>query len=272
MRFTRAYCQAPLCGPSRSSFHTGRYMSSHGAMANEDPLKPGELTLGDCMRELGIAPVLVGKMDVSGSGDALERLGVDPESAVGRTVAAGGFEPFEKLEGLHPDPILPPRLGYNDYLRTRGFEGDNPWELYANSATDADGRRVSGWRMRHAGLPGAGPGGAFGDRVHHRPGHRVPRADARRPALVPAPELHQAALALSRPDPYHASTPRDHVLPAVRADAGAREPAPGPAGLHGPGLQRELLPGRGPRAGDTDLHGPHPAGRRSPRAAAPLPG
>ena len=153
VRFTRAYCQAPLCGPSRSSFHTGRYMSSHGAMANEDPLKPGELTLGDCMRDLGIAPVLVGKMDVSVSRDALERLGVGADSAVGRSAAAGGFEPFEDLQGLYPDPILPPRLGYNDYLRARGYHGENPWELYANSATDADGRRVSGWQMRHAGLP-----------------------------------------------------------------------------------------------------------------------
>ena len=108
VRCTRAYCQAPLCGPSRSSFHTGRYMSSHGAMANEDPLKPGELTVGDCMRDLGVAPVLVGKMGVSGSRDALDRLGVDPDCAIGRTVAGGGFEPFETFEGFHPDPILPP--------------------------------------------------------------------------------------------------------------------------------------------------------------------
>ena len=31
VRFTRAYVQSPVCGPSRMSFYTGRYMRSHGA-------------------------------------------------------------------------------------------------------------------------------------------------------------------------------------------------------------------------------------------------
>ena len=226
VRFTRAYCQAPLCGPSRSSFHTGRYMSSHGAMANEDPLRPGELTLGDCMRDLGIAPVLVGKMDVSVSRDALERLGVDADSAIGRRAADGGFEPFENLQGLHPDPILPPRLGYNDYLRARGYHGDNPWELYANSATDADGRRVSGWQMRHAGLPA---------RVAEAHSETAFTTDRAIEFLERTPDDRRWCLHLSyikphwpyiAPAPYHGLYSRDHVLPPVRSDAERENPHP----------------------------------------------
>ena len=46
LRFTRAYVQSPVCGASRMSFYTGRYVQSHGAAWNGFPLKVGELTLG----------------------------------------------------------------------------------------------------------------------------------------------------------------------------------------------------------------------------------
>ncbi|MEO8321412.1 MAG: sulfatase-like hydrolase/transferase, partial [Bradyrhizobium sp.] len=29
--FSNAYVQSPICGPSRMSFYTGRYMRSHGS-------------------------------------------------------------------------------------------------------------------------------------------------------------------------------------------------------------------------------------------------
>ncbi len=226
VRFTRAYCQAPLCGPSRASIHTGRYMSSHGAMANEDPLKPGELTLGDYMRDLGLSPVLVGKMEVTGARAALARLGVDPDTGVGRAIVNGGFEPFEKLEGLYPDPILPPRLGYNDYLRRQGYAGDNPWELYANSATGEDGRRVSGWSMRHAGRPA---------RVAEAHSETAFTTDRAIEFIEQTPDDRRWCLHLSyikphwpylAPAPYHALYTRDHVVPAVRADGEREDPHP----------------------------------------------
>jgi hypothetical protein len=40
-------------------------MSSHGATVNEDPLKLGELTLGDYLREAGMSAVVVGKSEGS---------------------------------------------------------------------------------------------------------------------------------------------------------------------------------------------------------------
>jgi arylsulfatase A-like enzyme len=54
VRFTRAYVQSPICGPSRMSFYTGRYMRSHGSNWNGFPLRVGEPTLGDHLNQIGV--------------------------------------------------------------------------------------------------------------------------------------------------------------------------------------------------------------------------
>jgi arylsulfatase A-like enzyme len=46
VRFTRAYVNSPICGPSRMSFYTGRYVRSHGSTWQGIPLRVGEPTLG----------------------------------------------------------------------------------------------------------------------------------------------------------------------------------------------------------------------------------
>ena len=40
-RFTNAFVQAGVCGPSRMSTYTGRYVSSHGVTWNRVPLPVG---------------------------------------------------------------------------------------------------------------------------------------------------------------------------------------------------------------------------------------
>ena len=47
VRFTNAYVQSPVCGASRMSIYTGRYVASHGAIWNKFPIRVGEFTLGD---------------------------------------------------------------------------------------------------------------------------------------------------------------------------------------------------------------------------------
>ena len=102
VRFTRAYVQSPVCGASRMSFYTGRYVASHGATWNGFPLKVGEMTLGDYLRPLGRrSTVLVGKTHMRADTEGMLRLGIDPASIIGVRVSECGFDPYERDDGLH---------------------------------------------------------------------------------------------------------------------------------------------------------------------------
>ena len=153
VKFNRAYCQSPVCGPSRMSFYTGRYVNSHGASWNFVPLRIGEQTLGDYLRPLGIRTALVGKTHMRADYMGMSRLGIDEKSSKGLFAAQCGFEPFERDDGIHPSSSHDPNPRYNQYLRENGFEGENPWEDWANSAEGKNGELLSGWYLENAHLP-----------------------------------------------------------------------------------------------------------------------
>jgi arylsulfatase A-like enzyme len=153
VRFDNAYCQAPLCGPSRASFYSGRYMSSHGVMANQDPTRIDELTIADYLKPSGYRSALVGKTHNRKSRAVMDALGINPDSDYARCAASGGFEPFELHEGLYPGTRVPENHGYTTYLNSRGYAGSNPWLEYANSGEDKDGNIRSGWRLRNSIYP-----------------------------------------------------------------------------------------------------------------------
>ena len=46
VRFSNAFLNATVCGPSRMSYYTGRYVSSHGSTWNTVPLRAGEPDFG----------------------------------------------------------------------------------------------------------------------------------------------------------------------------------------------------------------------------------
>lgn len=221
VKFERAYCQSPVCGPSRASFYTGRYMVSHGGTWNNVPMRVSELTLGDYMRAEGVRCGLVGKTHMVPDHKGMAHLDIAPDSSLGLLVSECGFDPVERDDGLHPDQSVDPDLAYNNYLRAKGYDSDNPWHDFANSAEGPDGEVLSGWQMRHA----------------HRPA-RVAEEDSETPYMTRrAMEYITEAgdnpwcLHLSyikphwpyvAPAPYHDMYGANHILPANRND-GERE-------------------------------------------------
>ncbi len=153
--FTNVYSQAPICAPSRASFYTGRYMSSHGVMGNDDMTRLDEKMVADYLRPLGYRTAVIGKTHSFKNHLAMTELGIDMNSELARTAKSGGFEPYEHHEGLFPDPVRPKKQGYIDYLRGLGYDADNPWDQCANSGIDEAGNLHSGWHLSSSKYPAA---------------------------------------------------------------------------------------------------------------------
>ena len=158
VRFANARIQSPLCGPSRMSALTGRYVHSHGASWNNTPLKVGEMTLGDHLRAQGMDCFLIGKTHMQADTAGMQRLGIDPDGVIGRRLAECGFDVIERDDGMRPEGprgLYDPRgaLHYNDYLRARGYDSDNPWHDFANSGVDDQGNVLSGWFLANSDQP-----------------------------------------------------------------------------------------------------------------------
>jgi arylsulfatase A-like enzyme len=147
--FPRAYVQSGVCGPSRMSYYTGRYVFSHGATWNRVPLSLREKTIGDYLRPAGIRVALAGKTHVLPDLDGLERYGIEGGSAIAALMRAGRFEELDRYDGHSPPGE---ESGYADYLRQQGYNSDDPWSDYVISADGPDGP-VSGWQMRNVHLP-----------------------------------------------------------------------------------------------------------------------
>lgn len=155
VRFTRCYTQSPICGAARMSFYTGRYVSSHGAAWNDFPLRVGERTMGDHLRDNGMDCWLIGKTHMRVDEEGMRRLGLSPDSVIGARQAECGFDVWTRDDGLMaqgPDGFYGSSSPYNDYLHERGYGGDNPWADFANAGVE-DGMTASGWFMRHAARP-----------------------------------------------------------------------------------------------------------------------
>jgi len=64
--FDNAYCNSPLCGPSRMSFMTGRYVHNNGCYDNGSPLRSDTVTWAHRLRDVGYDVVISGKQHFCG--------------------------------------------------------------------------------------------------------------------------------------------------------------------------------------------------------------
>lgn len=228
VRFTRAYVQSPVCGSSRMSFYTGRYVQSHGASWNNFPLKVGEMTLGDYLRPLGVDAVLIGKTHMQADAEGMARLGIDPQSIIGVRVSECGFDPYERDDGLHalgPDGRYDPKLPrYNQYLNDKGYGGENPWHDWANAADGEGNALASGWAMRHAAKPAR-----IAEEDSETPYMTRRAMDFMREAKAPWC-LHLSYIKphwpYIAPAPYNDMYRESDVVPAVRSEDERRDPHP----------------------------------------------
>ena len=131
-RFDHAYVQAPVCGPSRMSYYTGRYVHSHRSSFNNVPLPAGERTMADYLREGGYDTVAIGRTHIQPDLELIQRVcGADARNgeAVASHLLNGGFrEPgpgrgdqrFMQEAYRRFRATLPAEDGFDDTVRTAG--------------------------------------------------------------------------------------------------------------------------------------------------------
>jgi arylsulfatase A-like enzyme len=80
VRFDRAYCQFPLCAPSRNSFLTGLYPNSSGILANGQIFRqtvPTQVSLPQAFRRAGYFAARLGKIYHFGVPNSIGTDGID---------------------------------------------------------------------------------------------------------------------------------------------------------------------------------------------------
>lgn len=203
------------------STYTGRYVHSHGASWNGIPLKVGEQTLGDHLRQAGMGCWLVGKTHMRADAEGMARLGLEPDSLIGARVAECGFDVFERDDGMLPegpngsyDPDG--ARAYNAYLRDKGYHSDNPWHDFANSGLDENGNVLSGWFLKNA--PHAAniaENDSETPYLTRRGMDFIAQADGPWCCHLSFIKPHWPYIV---PEPYHDMYGPEHVLPVVRSD------------------------------------------------------
>lgn len=116
--FRHAYCQSPVCSPSRASFLTGRYPRTTGCRQNGQTIPATERLISRMLADAGYQCGLAGKQHLSSCSDGKVEIRQDD-----------GYGQFQWSH--HPQPDWPVNA-YTQWLTARG----QSWEaLYAGAET-----------------------------------------------------------------------------------------------------------------------------------------
>jgi iduronate 2-sulfatase len=143
VRFDRAYCNYPLCGPSRNSFLTGLYPNSTGILTNAQLFRqtiPAQLSMPQAFRQQGYFAARIGKLYHYGVPNSIGTNGHDDPASWELELNPAGVDRLEehpKITTITPD--LPRQFGAtlswhaspkSDAEHTDGMEAaDAEWVL-----------------------------------------------------------------------------------------------------------------------------------------------
>jgi len=143
-RFSRAYCNFPLCGPSRMSFMTARYAGELECLTNNMQLGSDVPTFAHAFNVAGYETLLCGRMHFNGPD---QRHGFQ-KRLVGDVL--GAYENHvDGLKRVLGDPLRKTTGPSAEAIRHSG-RGDTGYQAYDNAVTDAAAQWLTD---RHAEQP-----------------------------------------------------------------------------------------------------------------------
>jgi arylsulfatase A-like enzyme len=153
VRFDRAYCQFPLCNPSRASLLTGLNPARSGVLGNRAHIRtahPDCITLPQTFKEKGYVTVRAGKIFHGGYDDAKSWTDVTDSGGPtddGSDAPVGRTREIPRARIPQPDGVLPPlpadtgRAAYSDRIVVLEGDGEGHGDYNVAERTIANLRR-----------------------------------------------------------------------------------------------------------------------------------
>ena len=147
VRFDHAFVQSPVCGPSRMSLYTGRYVHAHRSSFNTVPLPATERTMADELRQAGYEATVIGRTHFKPDPALLERPDRNMDAEERAAQLNGGFPHDESaLREAYNDfrAALPVEEEFDGTVRTPQGDIISPdaWAAHADYSAAAYAQRI----------------------------------------------------------------------------------------------------------------------------------